>query len=76
MEIGADGLATGLVYVDMLTGEEHFQPAEVVMLTGYTLSNVKLLLVSRSPAHPDGIGNDRGQVGRNWMKLPLSCMEP
>lgn len=66
VEIGADGLATGLHYVDTFTGEEHFQPAEIVILSGYTLTNVKLLLVSRNPAHPNGIGNDRGQVGRNF----------
>lgn len=66
VEIGADGLATGLAYIDTLTGEEHFQPAELVILSGYTLTNVKLLLVSRNRAHPDGIGNDRGQVGRNF----------
>lgn len=66
VEIGADGVATGLVYVDTLTGEEHFQPAEVVILSGYTMTNVKLLLVSRNETHPNGIGNDRGQVGRNF----------
>ena len=64
--IGADGLATGLYYIDTLTGEEHFQPAELVILSGYTMTNVKLLLVSRDNAHPNGVGNDRGQVGRNF----------
>jgi gluconate 2-dehydrogenase alpha chain len=29
------------------------------------MSNTRLLLLSRSPAHPDGIGNDRGMVGKN-----------
>lgn len=66
VDIGPDGRATGLVYIDTLTGEEHFQPAEIVMLTGYTLTNVKLLLVSRNSVHPNGLGNDRGQVGRNF----------
>jgi gluconate 2-dehydrogenase alpha chain len=63
--LGADGLATGITYVDIETGEEHEQPADIVVLSGYTLGNVKLLLLSRSAEHPDGIGNDRGQVGRN-----------
>lgn len=66
VEIEPNELATGLVYIDILTGEEHFQPAEVVMLTGYTLTDVKLLLVSRNSIHPNGLGNDRGQVGRNF----------
>jgi gluconate 2-dehydrogenase alpha chain len=65
VETGPDGLATGVTYVDSVTGEEHFQPAEAVVLSGYTLTNVRLLLLSSSDAHPDGLGNDRGQVGRN-----------
>ncbi|GGI03036.1 GMC family oxidoreductase [Egicoccus halophilus] len=59
------GLATGLVYLGA-DGREHFQPARTVLLSGYTLSNVRLLLLSRSDAHPDGLGNARQQVGRNY----------
>ncbi len=66
VNVGADGLATGLTYIDMTTGEEHFQPADVVMLTGYTLTNNRMLLLSRSEAHPNGIGNDREHVGKNY----------
>ena len=63
---GPDGLATGVTYLDQLTGEEHFQPADIVILSAYTLENVRLLLVSRDSAHPDGIGNSRGMVGKNY----------
>ena len=66
INVGADGLATGVTYVDLLTGEEHDQPANVVLVTGYTLTNVRMLLISRNDSHPDGIGNDRGMVGRNY----------
>lgn len=66
INIGADGLATGVTYIDQLTGEEHEQPTELVLVTAYTLSNVRLLLLSRNDAHPDGIGNDRGMVGKNY----------
>lgn len=66
VEVDGDGLATGLTYVDRLTGEEQFQPAEVVILSGYTLSNVRMMLLARSQAHPDGLGNDRDMVGRNY----------
>lgn len=65
IETARDGRATGVTYVDG-QGEDHFQPAEVVALTAFTLENVRLLLLSRSDAHPDGIGNDRGRVGRNF----------
>ena len=66
VNIGADGLATGVSFVDLRTGEQHEQPAEVVILSGFTLTNVRMLLLSRSDAHPDGIGNDRGMVGKNY----------
>lgn len=65
IETGADGLATGVTYVDA-RGEEHFQPAEVVISSSFTLENVRNLLLARSDAHPGGIGNDRGQLGRNY----------
>jgi gluconate 2-dehydrogenase alpha chain len=66
VNVNRDGIATGLTYVDLVTGETHEQPAEVVILSGFTLSNVRLLLLSRSEAHQDGIGNDRGMVGKNY----------
>lgn len=64
--IGADGLATGVTYIDQATGEEHEQPADTVILSAFTLSNVRLLLLSKSDAHPNGVGNDRGMVGKNY----------
>ena len=67
INIGSDGRATGITYVDRLTGEEHEQPADLVLVTGYTLTNVRMLLLSRDKTHhPNGIGNDRNQVGRNY----------
>lgn len=65
VEVGDDGLATGVRYLDS-RGEEHVQPAEVVVLSAFTLENVRLLLLSRGGPHRDGIGNDRGMVGRNY----------
>ncbi|MFL5737038.1 MAG: GMC family oxidoreductase [Actinomycetota bacterium] len=65
VELADNGLATGLRYVDC-DGVEHFQPADIVLLTGYTLGNVKTMLTSRGPKHPDGIGNNRGLVGTNY----------
>jgi gluconate 2-dehydrogenase alpha chain len=59
------GRATGVTYVDQ-QGREHFQPAEVVVASAFTLENNRLLLLSRGKAHPHGIGNDRGHVGKNY----------
>jgi gluconate 2-dehydrogenase alpha chain len=66
VNVNRDGLATGVTYVDLRTGETHEQPAEVVILSGFTLSNVRLLLLSRSERHPEGIGNVQGMVGKNY----------
>lgn len=61
----ADGKATGVTYIDP-TGREQHQEAEIVVVAGYTLSNVKLLLMSRSGSHREGVGNDRAMVGKNY----------
>ncbi|GMA15440.1 GMC family oxidoreductase (plasmid) [Deinococcus metallilatus] len=66
INVGPDGMATGVTYVDLLTGQEHEQPAEVVLVSSYTLSNVRLLLLSQSAKHPRGVGNDRNMVGKNY----------
>ena len=66
INMGPDGLATGLTYVDLLTGEEHVQPADVVLVSGYTLTNVRLLLLSKSATHKNGVGNNTGMVGKNY----------
>jgi gluconate 2-dehydrogenase alpha chain len=58
------GKATGVLYVR--GGEEFFQPARAVLLGCYTYENIRLLLLSRSAQHPDGLGNNRGQLGRHY----------
>jgi gluconate 2-dehydrogenase alpha chain len=65
VETDDDGLARGVRFVR--DGETFIQPAKVVLVGTYVYENTRLLLLSRSKAHPDGIGNDRGQVGRNYM---------
>jgi gluconate 2-dehydrogenase alpha chain len=55
--------ATGVQYVDA-SGEEVFQPADVVFLGAFTLNNVKLLLLSGigTPYDPVTL---KGTLGRN-----------
>ena len=60
-----DGKATGVSYIDP-TGREQFQPADIVIASAYTLMNIKLLLMSTSESHRDGVGNDWGMVGKNY----------
>ena len=38
----------------------------VVLLAGYTYENVRLLLLSKSKAFPNGLSNNHGQVGRHY----------
>lgn len=60
-----NGKVTG---VDYVRGNEHyFQPADVVLLASYAYENVRLLLLSKSRAFPNGLANNAGQVGLHYM---------
>jgi gluconate 2-dehydrogenase alpha chain len=61
---GNDGKVTGVNYIR--AGKEYFQPAKVVLLASYTYENSRLLLLSKSKAYPNGLSNNRGQVGRHY----------
>src|SRR2546422_7047859 len=39
---------------------------KVVILAASTLESARLLLLSRSPQHPNGLGNSSGHVGHNF----------
>src|SRR5947209_12385809 len=65
ISVDTEGRATGVVYVQ--DGQEHVQPADVVLLAGYTYENVRLLLLSKSKPYPNGLSNNRGQVGKHYM---------
>jgi gluconate 2-dehydrogenase alpha chain len=64
IEAGKDGRAAGVNYIK--DGQEYFQPADVVLLATYTYENVRTLLLSKSPAFPNGLSNNHGQVGRHY----------
>ncbi len=59
---GADRV-TGVNYVDA-SGEEVFQPADLVLLGSWTLNNTRLLLLS-GIGEPYNPGTGNGVVGRN-----------
>jgi len=61
---GVDGHVTGVTYLH--DGKEYFQPARVVLLASYTYENSRLLLLSKSKTYPNGLSNNRGQVGRHY----------
>jgi gluconate 2-dehydrogenase alpha chain len=57
--------ATGVTYLNMITGEEFEQPADLVILAAYALSNVHLLLLSGigKPYDPQA---QTGVIGKNY----------
>ena len=54
-----NGKAVGIKYVDTETGEEFIQPADIVVVAGFTFTNTRLMLLSEigKPYNPkDGTG--------------------
>ena len=73
-----NGRVSGVIYVK--GGREYFQRADVVLLASYTYENVRLLLLSKSTAFPNGLSNNGGQVGRHYFshfqQAPVSALFP
>ncbi|WP_437890630.1 GMC oxidoreductase [Phytobacter sp. V91] len=68
------GKATGVTFVDRLTKQEHTVRAGMVMLCASAIESVRLLLNSRSPRHPEGIGNSKGLLGRYFLEQTPSLI--
>lgn len=60
------GRARGVAYLDA-AGEIREARGRVVILAASVVHNPTLLLNSASDAHPDGLANSSGQLGRNFM---------
>lgn len=72
VEVIHDGKkASGVRYLNTLTGEELIQEAEIVILASYTFSNTKLLLVSNIGKPYDPV-TGQGVVGKNYSDHFLS----
>ncbi len=65
-----EGLATGVSYVDVVTGQEMSVRAKVVVLAASACESARLLLNSKSPRHPNGLANGSGAVGRYLTDTP------
>ncbi|HEX8682714.1 MAG TPA: GMC oxidoreductase, partial [Ardenticatenaceae bacterium] len=61
-----EGHANGVEYLDA-AGNWQVQEARTVILCSYTFENVRLLLLSGDERHPNGLGNNTGQVGKHIM---------
>ncbi|MDX2031616.1 MAG: GMC family oxidoreductase [Blastocatellia bacterium] len=60
------GKARGVAFVDTATGRNYEAKAKVVVLAASTLESTRLLLLSKSRLHPNGLGNSSGHVGHNF----------
>ncbi|MBB5636146.1 choline dehydrogenase-like flavoprotein [Pedobacter cryoconitis] len=58
------GLATGVSYVDKTTMEEHQVRGKIVILGASACESARLLLNSKSVAHPNGLANNSNVVGK------------
>lgn len=63
------GLATGATYYDA-AGRLLHQRASAVVVCANGVGTPRLLLLSQSKAHPDGLANSSGLVGRRLMHHP------
>jgi choline dehydrogenase-like flavoprotein len=61
-----DGRVDGVVYIDR-EGNEHFQRARAVIVSGYAIETPRLLLNSACPRHAHGLANSSGTLGKYLM---------
>ena len=60
------GKASGVSFIDTDSRKTYQAKARVVVLGASTLESARLMLLSKSHQHPNGIGNSSGQVGHNF----------
>ena len=69
--LNAQSMASGVIYYDA-DGVEHRQAAEIVVLACNGVGTPRLLLNSTSATFPDGLANNSGLVGKNFMFHPYA----
>ena len=73
LETGSSGRSVSRVHVVRDGQAEHYS-ADIVVVACGALSSALLLLRSASGAHPNGLANGSGQVGRNYMRHNMSIV--
>ncbi|MDZ5078563.1 GMC family oxidoreductase [Nesterenkonia sp. HG001] len=63
----AEGTVDAVLYLDS-EGNLHRQRAKVVCVAANAIETSRLLLLSATPAFPDGLANSSGHVGRHYMR--------
>jgi choline dehydrogenase-like flavoprotein len=65
--MGRNGLATGVKYIDRISGRERMASARVIVLAASACETVRILLNSKSAQFPQGLANSSGKVGHYLM---------
>ena len=60
----SEGKATGVSYINKEDRKEYQLKGKMVMLGASACASARILLNSKSPQHPGGLGNSSGNVGR------------
>jgi choline dehydrogenase-like flavoprotein len=71
--VDKNGLANGADYVDR-DGNERHQKAKVVILAANGVGTPRILLLSKSEQHPNGLSNSSDLVGRRLMMHPYAAV--
>ena len=71
--VDRDGRATGASYIDP-EGRTHHIAAGTVILAANGAGSPRLMLLSQSARHPDGLGNSSGLVGKRLMHHPTGLV--
>ena len=62
--LDANGLASGVTYIDKRTGRENHVQGRVVVLAASACESARILLNSKSSKFPQGLANSSGVVGK------------
>ncbi|WP_394828559.1 GMC family oxidoreductase [Pendulispora albinea] len=71
--VDARGLADGAVWIDR-EGREHITRADVIILAANGIGTPRLLLLSATRGHGEGLANASGMVGRRLMLHPFGVV--
>lgn len=66
LEVRSDGTVASAVYFDK-GGVAQVAKAKIFVISATAIESARLLLNHQSSAHPNGLGNSSGQVGKNLM---------
>jgi len=67
VELDKRGLASGVVFIDKASGQEHRAKARVIVLAASACESVRIMLNSKSTRFPQGLANSSGKVGKYLM---------